>query len=256
RALDLALAGRPLDFCCVCTPLAPFLGGAGSHAASAAGLFADAFVTERRGRSAVPWQNIVWDAWVKDGGTVRDSTAPDRTATDNAPKDRENDRHAMTAKDGVEVLRRALVAAEERQLVISTVALEPRLDSWLRGRSVLPLAEPPEPDEAASRPQLEADYVAPRNATEEAIVDLWSELLGFEQLGVDDNFFELGGDSLLATRLLSRLRQRFSAPLSLPAFFKAPTVAALAMEIAAHHLPAPPVEGAATSPIDEEEVLL
>ncbi|MEM7354986.1 MAG: beta-ketoacyl synthase N-terminal-like domain-containing protein, partial [Acidobacteriota bacterium] len=203
RALDLALAGRPLDFCCVCTPLAPFLGGAGSHAAIAASLFADAFVTERRGRSAVPWQNIVWDAWVKDGGTVRDSTAPDRTVIDNAPKDREHDRHAMTAKEGVVVLRRALVAAEERQLVVSTEALVPRLDAWLRGRSVLPLAEPPEPDEAVSRPQLEADYVAPRNATEEAIVDLWSELLGFEQLGVDDNFFELGGDSLLATRLLS-----------------------------------------------------
>ena len=48
-----------------------------------------------------------------------------------------------------------------------------------------------------------ADTVmAPRDALEEAIAEVWREVLRIEQVGVHDNFFELGGHSLLATQVL------------------------------------------------------
>jgi hypothetical protein len=39
----------------------------------------------------------------------------------------------------------------------------------------------------------EADYVAPRDAIEEQIADIWRELLVIERVGVFDDFFALAG---------------------------------------------------------------
>ena len=50
-------------------------------------------------------------------------------------------------------------------------------------------------------------YVAPRNEVEETLAQIWSELLGVEQVGIHDNFFSLGGDSILALQMVSRARQ-------------------------------------------------
>ncbi|WP_312878604.1 phosphopantetheine-binding protein, partial [Lentzea indica] len=49
-------------------------------------------------------------------------------------------------------------------------------------------------------------YVAPRNAAEEALAAVWSQVLGVERVGVHDNFFELGGDSILSLQIVSRVR--------------------------------------------------
>jgi amino acid adenylation domain-containing protein len=65
-----------------------------------------------------------------------------------------------------------------------------------------------------SRVQIAKKYVAPRNPQELAITEIWSEVLGIEQIGVDDSFFELGGDSLLAMQVLNRIRRNLSTNLS------------------------------------------
>ncbi|NEP04862.1 MAG: amino acid adenylation domain-containing protein [Okeania sp. SIO4D6] len=65
----------------------------------------------------------------------------------------------------------------------------------------------PEPDKI--RPELENNFVAPRNQTEELLANIWSELLEVEKVGIQDNFFELGGDSLLATKLIFQIRETF-----------------------------------------------
>jgi acyl carrier protein len=85
----------------------------------------------------------------------------------------------------------------------------------------------PEPD--AARPELEARYLAPADAVERRLAELWGEVLGLERVGVQDNFFsELGGHSLLATQLLSRIRKAFDVELALRTLFEAPTVRELA----------------------------
>ena len=90
----------------------------------------------------------------------------------------------------------------------------------------------PPPD--FSLTNLKQEFIAPRNATEELIAGVWSEVLGLDQIGIRDNFFELGGHSLRATQVLSRINAVFNTELQLAAVFEHSTVAALAAAIEEH----------------------
>ncbi len=74
----------------------------------------------------------------------------------------------------------------------------------------------------------------PRTPAEELLLAIWSETLGRDPagVGIDDDFFDLGGHSLLAMRVVSRVRQTFGVELPLRRLLEAPTIAALAREIA------------------------
>ncbi|MDQ4092560.1 MAG: condensation domain-containing protein, partial [Actinomycetota bacterium] len=50
-------------------------------------------------------------------------------------------------------------------------------------------------------------YVAPRTEVEQALAQIWAEVLGVDRVGVEDNFFGLGGDSILSIQVVSRARQ-------------------------------------------------
>jgi amino acid adenylation domain-containing protein/non-ribosomal peptide synthase protein (TIGR01720 family) len=86
----------------------------------------------------------------------------------------------------------------------------------------------PVPDQ--SRPQLETPHVAPRNPVEQKLADIWAEVLGVEQVGIDDNFFALGGDSIRSVQVLSRAQQR-GVSFSLQDIFQHQTIRRLAQEI-------------------------
>ncbi len=88
----------------------------------------------------------------------------------------------------------------------------------------------PAPD---SRRDVASEYTAPRDAVEEAVTAIWSQLLGVETVGVHDNFFDLGGHSLLATQVTSRIRKVLGADLPVRTLFTAPTPAGLAAAVAA-----------------------
>ncbi|MEG4144516.1 amino acid adenylation domain-containing protein [Microcoleus sp. Pol12B5] len=79
---------------------------------------------------------------------------------------------------------------------------------------------------------LDADFIAPETLEEQVLADIWAEVLGLKQVGINDNFFELGGHSLLATQLIAKVRDRFQVELSLRCLFQSPTVASLAVAIA------------------------
>jgi FkbM family methyltransferase len=79
-----------------------------------------------------------------------------------------------------------------------------------------------------SRQQLDQDYVAPRNDVEQALVKIFSDVLGVEKVGVEDNFFKLGGHSLLATQAVSRILDKLRIELPLQRLFERPTVSGLA----------------------------
>lgn len=71
----------------------------------------------------------------------------------------------------------------------------------------------------------------PRNPTEAVVAAIWGEVLQLETFSVEDSFFELGGNSLLATRINSRLRHAFQLELPLRSLLERPTVAGLAERI-------------------------
>ena len=87
----------------------------------------------------------------------------------------------------------------------------------------------PAPD--AERRDVAGVYIAPRNTTEVALTEIWSEVLKRGQIGVNDNFFDLGGHSLLATQAMTKLTQHFGVELPLRAIFESPTVAELAVAV-------------------------
>jgi amino acid adenylation domain-containing protein len=77
------------------------------------------------------------------------------------------------------------------------------------------------------------DYEAPRTPVEEALSEIWREVLRLERVGVHDNFFELGGHSLLATRVMARVCEVLRVELPLRAMFEAPSILELGERVAA-----------------------
>jgi len=92
----------------------------------------------------------------------------------------------------------------------------------------------PQPEK--SRSELGSQYIAPRSEIEEVLTELWGEILGFEQIGVQDNFFDLGGHSLMATMLVSRIKSLFPVPLTLRSLFQGPTIEEVANYLLANEL--------------------
>ncbi|HEY6349972.1 MAG TPA: non-ribosomal peptide synthase/polyketide synthase [Candidatus Angelobacter sp.] len=70
-------------------------------------------------------------------------------------------------------------------------------------------------------------YVAPRNAREEVLAEIWSAVLKTEHVGIEDNFFELGGDSIISLQVVARARQQ-GIRITPRHLFESPTIAALA----------------------------
>ncbi len=80
----------------------------------------------------------------------------------------------------------------------------------------------------AEIPVISGDTTAARNAVEEIVAAVWSEILRVAVPGVHENFFALGGDSMLATRTVAQLGALLHVEMPLLAFFDAPTVAGVA----------------------------
>ncbi|WP_189939238.1 non-ribosomal peptide synthetase, partial [Streptomyces sulfonofaciens] len=131
-------------------------------------------------------------------------------------------------------------ARRRAELVASlTAALREELPAYLVPAAVvvldkLPLTVHGKLDRAA----LPAPYLGsvegsrrPANPREQALCDLFAQVLGVAAVGVDDNFFHLGGHSLLATRLISRVRTALGAELPVRAVFETPTAAGLAARL-------------------------
>ncbi|GCE15660.1 condensation domain-containing protein [Tengunoibacter tsumagoiensis] len=85
--------------------------------------------------------------------------------------------------------------------------------------------------EVASPPQISR----PATALEERLMQIWCEVLDLPHIGLYDDFFVSGGHSLLALRLISRIKTRLGYRIRLMTLFQGRTIAALAEELADQH---------------------
>ena len=216
--LEKVLHGRKCDFCLLTSSLSSVLGGLSFASYSAGNIFMDAFAQKYHQINAIPWISINLDAWQFENEAGRRSGLGASLAE-----------LAIKPEEGKEVFRRIFSMASMPQLVISTGKLQTRIEQWVAMESS-PDTKSSKKRELSSkhvRPEVSTAYVAPRNENEQAIADIWQELLGIERVGIDDNYFELGGDSLLATQIIYRIREKFKVEISLDNFFEDASVSAL-----------------------------
>ncbi|MGV2831538.1 beta-ketoacyl synthase N-terminal-like domain-containing protein [Myxosarcina sp. GI1(2024)] len=221
--LEKLLQDKKLDFCLLQSSFSSIVGGLGLVAYSAANLFIDRFLVKINQKSNVPWFGINWDA-VRYQQEETEKNALGKIIASLA----------MTPNEVWDVCQRVLATASANQFIISPGDLQARISTWLE-RTPSHESNNSQKDLLSqhSRPNLQTAYIAPSNEIEQKIAEIWQEILGIEQIGVNDNFFELGGHSLLAVQVTSRLRKIFEVELPLQAIlFDAPTVAGIANVIA------------------------
>nr|WP_272920575.1 non-ribosomal peptide synthetase [Streptomyces sp. SID8367] len=120
-------------------------------------------------------------------------------------------------------LRARLAARLPAHLLPARIQPVDRLPLTAHGkvdRARLPAPPPPGP---ADEP--------PAEGVERDVAEVWTAVLGREDIGRDHSFLALGGTSLSAALVLARLRARHPARVDLRAFLAAPTVRELARRL-------------------------
>ncbi|PRD37767.1 UNVERIFIED_CONTAM: ppsE [Trichonephila clavipes] len=128
----------------------------------------------------------------------------------------------IRAEEGADAFLRA-VATGQSQVIVSSLDLP----ALVRQADRAEAAARPE-GQSFARPDLDSDYIEPRNDIERTLVGFWQDLLGVGQVGVEDDFFALGGHSLIAVRLFAMVKKAFRVDFPISVLFEAPTIAACA----------------------------
>ncbi|KAB1088268.1 KR domain-containing protein [Neorhizobium galegae] len=135
-------------------------------------------------------------------------------------------RNGILPLEGFSALQRAL-GTSEPQPIISSIDLD-TLREWIAAS-----AETATPSgDNFERPDLESEFVEPRNPIEETLAGYWRELLGIAKVGIHDSFFDMGGHSLIAVRLFRMIKKQYTLDLPISTLFEAPTIAQCAERIA------------------------
>jgi amino acid adenylation domain-containing protein len=87
---------------------------------------------------------------------------------------------------------------------------------------------------ALSMASPKASATSPATETEERLANLWRDVLGVSEVGLNDGFFSLGGHSLALIRLFARVNREFKSALPITTIFDAPTVSMLASVLTDH----------------------
>ncbi|NEO73603.1 amino acid adenylation domain-containing protein, partial [Moorena sp. SIO3H5] len=135
----------------------------------------------------------------------------------------ESETPEISDTEQIEKVKQYLKEKLPEYMIPSRFVLLPQLPLTPNGkvdRNALPV-----PDNVSS---VSTEYVAPETETQKVLAEIWADVLGIEKVGINDNFFDLGGHSLMATQVVSRVRQALSLELSVSKLFENPTIAQLA----------------------------
>jgi thioesterase domain-containing protein/NAD(P)-dependent dehydrogenase (short-subunit alcohol dehydrogenase family)/acyl carrier protein len=134
----------------------------------------------------------------------------------------------ITPAEGLSALARLLAMPPSAEVIISSM----RISDLMSQAKALSQASQSNNDSARfSRPELDSDFVAPRDSIEKSLAELWAKLLGVEGVGIRDSFFDLGGHSLIAVRLFNEIGDKFKIDLPMSVLMQAPTIEALAAKV-------------------------
>lgn len=123
-------------------------------------------------------------------------------------------------------LRSSLEARLPAYMIPSAIVVMEAFPFIASGKIDLSALPQPDGDVDSLEPELES-----RSPLELLIVQVWSELLGLDRIGLHDSFFSLGGNSLLLVRVHAKLTEALGYSISLIELFRYPTVAKMALGI-------------------------
>ena len=84
----------------------------------------------------------------------------------------------------------------------------------------------PRPKKVLSQP--EAVYMPPESDLEQTIASIWQQVFNIDRVSIHTNFFDLGGNSLLVTKVHSKLRAALNSDIQVIELFKHSTIHSLA----------------------------
>ncbi|MEM1169663.1 MAG: SDR family oxidoreductase, partial [Cyanobacteria bacterium P01_H01_bin.35] len=208
---------REIDFCLLMSSISSILGGLGFVAYTASNSFMDYFVrADNHLENNSSWISVNWDSWKLDSKSKQNLSFGKNLAE-----------LSITPSEGAKTFEVILSGSNANQLVVSTGDLEARIDQWVKGNRIKKqsnLHSSVDSQQDKSR-KLGTVYVAPRNQQEEILADLFQSVLGGTKVGINDDFFDLGGDSLIATMLIAKMKEKFTVDINISEIFNLTTVA-------------------------------
>ncbi len=235
------------DFVFLFSSLASILGGYSMTAYTAANRVMDSFAQQNSGNNGVAWICANWDDWDFDY-TKEQVAAYEQTTA----------KYAMSPEEGLETIERILATPSAVQVLVTTRELEPRIEQWLHQQAMDSSPPACAPNSCTTRSTetvsehstaataqacqscqsdnglketTAATKPLPENSNdinlEEAVLDVYRNLLELPDMKAEDNFFDVGGDSLLASQILLKLRQSLpdqGNALKLSCIFDCPSV--------------------------------
>ncbi|MCP4164189.1 MAG: amino acid adenylation domain-containing protein, partial [Deltaproteobacteria bacterium] len=203
-----------LDFMILCSSMTSLSGGLGQFAYTAANQFLDSFADYYRlkGNNIT---SINWPVLLNDGMLANSSYySGDEKFLD-----------CINPYEGIEVLK-MILETDFSNVSVSKIdinALHKKNRSFNKDEILYNNYKENHP-----RPDICTEYIPATNDIEEAIIEIWKDVLGIEKIGINDDFFDLGGHSLKAVTLISKFHNHFDYQLQLGNIFENPTVADLA----------------------------
>lgn len=222
-----------LDFFVMFSSVATTFGAPGQGDYAAANLYLDSFAAamKKKGRRAV---TIDWVQWLETGMAVEIGVNVNTIFK------------ALPTRQGIEAfaqilnssLNRVLVGeinyGDEKVLLLDSfpLKLSPKLSRNLENQKSLFKTKPGNVTKGQIGPvNLSGREDGIYTEIEQTVAQVWGEVLGYNELGIEDNFYELGGDSILAIRIINRISSLINKNLSLTDVLAFPTISDLAKYI-------------------------
>ncbi len=225
--LYAVLRDQPLDFMVLCSSLNTIIGEFGQIDQCAANCFLDLFAQCMAANATTPITTINWDLWQENSGLMQALFQKMALPTTIATRLQQEFGDGLHSAEGIAAFTRIIAAPPQPQVLVSLQDLQQRaallnmlLQDLQQVRQGATFAK-----QKHARPALQTAYVAPRNAEEQLVAEIWQNLLGIEPIGIYDDFFELGGHSLLVTMIVAQLREALGVDIPMDKLFEKPTIA-------------------------------
>jgi phthiocerol/phenolphthiocerol synthesis type-I polyketide synthase E len=225
RNVEREMGGCDLDFVLQFSSTAAVLGGVGLSTYCAANAAVElAAIVHRSSSFETKWISVAWDAWL----TAR------YASPGGLPQALRE--YAVKPDDAIKALLLLLQSGADGAFVVSTGNMEARYRRSIEpappAQQLQPNPTDRAPDRDSARYQAQ-QYEPPASELEESIALAWQEHLGVARVGREDKFFELGGNSLLALRIVSRLRKTLGMEIPIVSVFEGVCVRGMAEILAA-----------------------